>query len=71
MNINYCPFCGNNLFDFYTSDEFVNEVQGVTFLSFDVFSNCKARVLNKSKKIAYLIPNYEINEKIHPHFHCS
>lgn len=25
LNIAYCPFCGQNLFQFYSSDEYINE----------------------------------------------
>jgi hypothetical protein len=28
FNIAFCPFCGTNLFSFYTLDEFINEVSG-------------------------------------------
>jgi hypothetical protein len=31
INITYCPFCGKNLFEFYDSDEYVNEIEGKTF----------------------------------------
>ena len=32
--INYCPFCGKDLYRYYKSDEYVHEIEGVTF-------NCK------------------------------
>jgi len=25
INMRFCPFCGTNLYDFYTSDEYINE----------------------------------------------
>jgi hypothetical protein len=31
LNISYCPFCGKDLYKFYKSDEYANEVEGVTF----------------------------------------
>jgi len=30
-NINYCPYCGTNLHEFYDKDEYANEVEGKTF----------------------------------------
>lgn len=27
----YCPFCGTDLFEFYQSDEYANEIEGQTF----------------------------------------
>ena len=30
-NINFCPFCGTNLHDFYNKDEYANEIEGETF----------------------------------------
>lgn len=32
VNMNYCPFCGTNLFKFYNKDKYVNEVEGETFI---------------------------------------
>jgi hypothetical protein len=29
MNIAYCPFCGTSLFQFYNSDNYVNEQPGL------------------------------------------
>ncbi len=29
--ITYCPFCGKDLYKFYKSDEYANEIEGVTF----------------------------------------
>ena len=29
--INFCPYCGENLYEFYNKDEFVNEMEGVSF----------------------------------------
>ena len=29
----FCPYCGVNLFDFYTNDKYVNELEGHTFTS--------------------------------------
>ena len=31
MNINYCPYCGTNLYKFYNKDEHANEIEGETF----------------------------------------
>ncbi len=31
FNINFCPFCGTNLYDFYKGDEYANEIEGVSF----------------------------------------
>jgi hypothetical protein len=31
MNINYCPYCGTNLYEFYNKDEHANEIEGETF----------------------------------------
>ncbi len=31
MIIYYCPFCGQRLRDWYTKDEYANEIQGQTF----------------------------------------
>ena len=28
LNIAFCPFCGTNLFNYYKSDEYINEVPG-------------------------------------------
>jgi hypothetical protein len=25
LNVRFCPFCGTNLYDFYNSDEYINE----------------------------------------------
>ena len=30
-NINFCPYCGTNLHDFYDKDEYANEIEGITF----------------------------------------
>lgn len=30
----FCPFCGANLFDFYTDDSYINEIEGETFTIF-------------------------------------
>jgi transcription initiation factor IIE alpha subunit len=30
-SIRYCPYCGVNLFEFYKSDEYANEMEGKTF----------------------------------------
>ena len=27
----YCPFCGKNLYKFYTNDAYANEIEGETF----------------------------------------
>ncbi len=32
--ISFCPFCGVNLYDYYKSDEYVNEIEGETFKFF-------------------------------------
>jgi hypothetical protein len=32
MGISYCPFCGIILKNFYTSDDYVNEIEGKTFV---------------------------------------
>ena len=32
--ISFCPFCGANLYDYYKSDEYVNEIEGETFKFF-------------------------------------
>ena len=32
MNINYCPYCGINLYKFYYKDEYANEIEGETFV---------------------------------------
>lgn len=32
MNINYCPYCGTNLYKFYNKDEYANEIEGKTFI---------------------------------------
>jgi len=29
--INFCPFCGQNLYEFYNKDECANEIEGETF----------------------------------------
>jgi len=29
--IEYCPFCGTDLYDFYKTDEYANEIEGDTF----------------------------------------
>ena len=29
--INFCPFCGQNLYELYGKDEYVNEMEGKTF----------------------------------------
>lgn len=29
--INFCPYCGQNLYEFYNKDEYVNEIEGKTF----------------------------------------
>ncbi len=29
--LNFCPFCGANLYKFYRNKEYANEVEGVTF----------------------------------------
>ncbi len=29
--IEYCPFCGTDLYKFYKSDEYANEIEGKTF----------------------------------------
>ncbi|PIE87996.1 MAG: hypothetical protein CSA04_04150 [Bacteroidetes bacterium] len=29
--IEFCPFCGTNLYTFYNSDQYANEVEGETF----------------------------------------
>lgn len=29
--INYCPFCGTNLYEFYNEDGYANEIEGETF----------------------------------------
>jgi hypothetical protein len=29
--IEFCPFCGTNLYQFYTRDEYASEIEGVTF----------------------------------------
>jgi hypothetical protein len=31
FNIDFCPFCGTNLYTFYKSDEYANETEGTTF----------------------------------------
>ncbi|MDR2009876.1 MAG: hypothetical protein LBQ22_05295 [Bacteroidales bacterium] len=31
IQIVYCPFCGQDLYKFYKSDEYANEIEGVTF----------------------------------------
>jgi hypothetical protein len=31
MNIAFCPYCGTNLYVFYTSDEYASEIEGITF----------------------------------------
>ena len=31
LNMSFCPFCGTNLYDFYVSDEYVNEIEDETF----------------------------------------
>jgi hypothetical protein len=31
MNINFCPYCGTNLYSFYDKDEYANEIEGETF----------------------------------------
>jgi hypothetical protein len=31
LGIEYCPFCGEDLFEFYNSDEYANEIEGDTF----------------------------------------
>ncbi|MBU1579269.1 MAG: hypothetical protein KJ754_07555 [Bacteroidetes bacterium] len=31
MNINYCPYCGTNLYNFYNNAEYANEIEGETF----------------------------------------
>jgi hypothetical protein len=31
LNLSYCPYCGINLKNFYTSEEYANEIEGVTF----------------------------------------
>jgi hypothetical protein len=31
FNIEYCPFCGVNLDEYYQSKEYANEVEGTTF----------------------------------------
>jgi hypothetical protein len=33
MNIDFCPYCGVNLFKFYKKDEYVHEFEGVDFPS--------------------------------------
>ena len=30
--INFCPFCGKGLYEYYNKDEYVNEIEGDTFL---------------------------------------
>lgn len=32
-SISYCPYCGKNLYKFYQSDEYANEIEGETFPS--------------------------------------
>lgn len=29
--INFCPYCGKNLYEFYNKDEYTNEIEGITF----------------------------------------
>ena len=31
MKINYCPYCGVNLYKVYNKDEYANEIEGETF----------------------------------------
>lgn len=31
MKINYCPYCGANLYKIYSKDECANEIEGETF----------------------------------------
>ena len=31
INMAFCPYCGTNLYDFYISDEYANEIEGETF----------------------------------------
>lgn len=31
LNMTFCPYCGTNLYDFYVSDEYANEIEGETF----------------------------------------
>jgi len=31
LSIEYCPFCGTDLYKFYRSDEYANEIEGSTF----------------------------------------
>lgn len=31
INMAFCPYCGTNLYDFYVSDEYANEIEGETF----------------------------------------
>jgi hypothetical protein len=30
--INYCPYCGQNLYELYNQDKYVNEIEGETFI---------------------------------------
>lgn len=32
MNISFCPYCGTNLHLFYNKDEYLNEIEGKTFV---------------------------------------
>lgn len=31
MNISFCPYCGTNLHLFYNKNEYLNEIEGITF----------------------------------------
>ena len=31
LSIDYCPFCGTDLYKFYRNDEYANEIEGKTF----------------------------------------
>ncbi|MBP5366208.1 MAG: hypothetical protein J6Y82_09855 [Bacteroidales bacterium] len=31
IDMAFCPFCGTNLYDFYVSDEYANEIEDETF----------------------------------------
>ncbi len=31
LNISYCPYCGTKLKNWYSSDEYANEIEGVSF----------------------------------------